>query len=304
MAVFMVVKKVLLSHNVLTVAALVLGVIAGIFNDPTLNSAANVISDTTISLMKLISVPLLFLSIVSSSAHFTNFDQVRNLGLKIFKYTILTTLIAALVAEALYAVFSPILLKGSVGQAGELPGTAYGFFDTLLNMVPDNLAGVFLENNVMAAVVIAVALAIAILGIKPREKEVVFSFFVGMLNAIMRIVHIGLRFLPFAVWAFVTILTTEVMNNETESLFNAIGGLTITVIAANLIQGFIILPALLRLKKINPMHLFINVKEALMVAFFTRSSMATLPITMEHAIKNAQDLRRRGAIEFSFVHYY
>ncbi|HXW53957.1 MAG TPA: dicarboxylate/amino acid:cation symporter [Myxococcota bacterium] len=283
----MVVKKVLLSHNTLTLIAVALGVASGMFNDAALNGAADVISDTTISLMKLIAVPLLFLSIVSSSAHFTDFEQIKTLGLRIFKYTILTTLIAALVAEALYLIFSPSLLRGSVGKTAQLPETAYGFFDTLLNMVPDNLAGVFLENNVMAAVVIAVALAIAILGIKPREREVVFSFFVGMLNAIMRIVHVGLRFLPLAVWAFVSILTRQVMNNETESL-NAIGGLTITVIAANLIQGLVVLPALLRFKGIGPIDLFIKVKEALLVAFFTRSSMATLPVTLDHAIKDAK----------------
>src|SRR5579871_3588458 len=286
-AVFMLKKKILLSHNALTLVAMALGIATGIFNDPMLNSAASVVSDVTIRLMKLVSVPLLFLSIVSSAAHFTNFDQIKKLGKKIATYTILTTVIAALVAEALYLIFSPTLLKGSVGRASELPGTSYGFFDTLLNMVPDNLAGVFLDNNVMAAVVIAVVLAIAILGIKPREQEVVFSFFVGMLNAIMGIVHVALRLLPCAVWAFVAILTKQVINNETESL-NAIGGLTLTVIAANLIQGLIVLPALLRFKGINPIALFMNVKEALLVAFFTRSSMATLPVTLDHAIKDAK----------------
>lgn len=280
-------RKFWFSHNMLTIFALMLGVIAGFIDSPLVNAATLTISDITVRLMKLIAVPLLFLSIVSSAAHFSNFEQIKKIGTNIVKYTLFTTVLAALIAEALYLIFSPWLLKGTIAKVEELPASSYDLFDTLLTMIPDNLAGIFLENNVIAVVVIAIILAIAILGIKEREKEVVFSFFVGLLSALMRIVHVGLRFIPVAVFAFVAILTKQILGNETESL-NAIGGLTVTVIAANLIQGFIVLPLLLRFKKINPLTLFLNVKEALILGFFTRSSMAALPVTLDHAIKDAK----------------
>lgn len=280
-------KNVLFSHNTLTIVALLLGIASGLFNHQGMLSLANVISDITVRLMKLVAVPLLFLSIVSSAAHFANFEEIKGLGKKIVKYTLMTTFMAALVAEALYLLFSTYLLSSKVDGQPVIATKNGNFFETLLNMLPDNLLKAFLDNNVIAVVAIAITLAIAILGIRPKEKEVVFTFFTGLLGALMRIVRVGLRFIPIAVWAFVTILTSQIASDDTGSL-NAITGLTITVIAANLIQGLIIIPLLLRFKGINPVKLFTSVKEALLMAFFTRSSLATLPLTLDHAIKDAR----------------
>jgi Na+/H+-dicarboxylate symporter len=115
---------------------------------------------------------------------------------------------------------------------------------------------------------------------------VVFAFFSGLLDALMTIVHKGLKLLPIAVWAFVTILMRQVLSEESQSL-NAVGGFMLTVVSANLIQGLIVLPLLLLIKGVRPWELFFNMKEALVMAFFTRSSSATLPVTLDHAVKNA-----------------
>lgn len=278
----------LFSHNALTIMALILGIGSGLLHQDGLIAVATTISDITVRLMKLVAVPLLFLSIVSSASHFANFDQIKGLGFRIIKYTIMTTVMAALVAEGLYLLFSPYLLKSHIeGQAQAVAAKTGGFFETLLKMLPDNLFKAFLDNNVIAVVAIAITLAIAILGIKQKEREVVFSFFSGLLSALMRIVHVGLRFVPVAVWAFVTILVNQIAHDDAGSI-NAITGLTLTVIAANLIQGIIVLPLLLKFKGISPIKLFTAVKEALLIAFFTRSSMAALPVTLEHAIKDAR----------------
>lgn len=283
----MVFRRVLLSHNALTVIALGAGIVCGLLNHASITSVAEVVSTITIKLMKFIALPLLFLSVVSSAAHFSNFSQIKRLGTKIFKYTILTTLFATLLAEALYWIVAPYLLSTQVDAARETLGTPRGFFDTLMQMIPDNIVAVFLENNVIAVVVMAIFLALSILTLNQRERESVFTFFSGLLNALMRIVRVGIRAIPLSVWAFVTMLTQKVSANETDSL-TAIGALTLTVIAANLIQGTITLPLLLKYKGISPRTLFLQVKEALLVAFFTRSSMATLPVTMEKAIDEAK----------------
>jgi Na+/H+-dicarboxylate symporter len=274
-----------LSHNALTIYAVLLGIAFGYLNHEAVNSLAVIISDIAIRLMKLVAMPLLFLSLVSSASHFNSFGEVKVLGIKIVKYTLLTTFIAALVAEALYLVFSPNFLGAKAYPHDRPPGIDQGFLNTILNMFPDNVMGAFLDNNVLAVVLMAILLAVALLNVK--EKDIVFSFFGGLLHAIMKIVSVGLRFLPVAVWAFVTILVKQIVTEKTDS-FSAISGLTITVIAANIIQGIIVLPLLLRLKGINPKILFSHVKEALIVAFFTRSSMATLPVTLDRAINHAR----------------
>lgn len=274
-------------QNILTIIALLAGIATAWLNHDLLNSWADITADISVRLMKLMAVPLLFLSVVSSASHFRNLNEIKALGSKILKYTILTTFLAALVAEGLYLLFSPMLLGSNAnGSVLDAPPSA-GFLQTFLAMIPDNVIGAFLENNVLAIVIMAIMLALALLSIKPREQEVVFAFFSGLLNAIMKIVQVGLKFIPLAVWAFVCILTRQILGKDTDSL-NAIGGLTLTVIAANIIQGLIILPLLLRAKKINPWQLFGQVKQALIVAFFTRSSMATLPVTLEYSIRDAK----------------
>jgi Na+/H+-dicarboxylate symporter len=280
-------KKLLFSHNSLTVIALIIGVITGLLNNDALLNIAETVSEITIKLMKFIALPLLFLSVVTSAAHFASFHQIKKLGVRIFKYTLFTTFIAAFVAEGLFWLVAPRLLSSSLDSVGQSPGQPRGFFSSLLDMIPDNIVGVFLENNVIAVVIMAIVLAIALLSINGQERNHVFNFFNGLLTALMRIVRVGLRAIPISVWAFVTILTDKILSDHTNSL-NALGGLTITVITANLIQGLVILPLLLRYKGISPRVLMRQVKEALLVAFFTRSSMATLPITLEKAIDEAK----------------
>lgn len=278
-------KKIWLSSNALTIYAVLLGIAFGYINHEASNNVASIIADIAVRLMKLIAMPLLFLSLVTSTSHFSNFNDVKILGVSIVKYTLLTTFIATLVAEAVYLMVSPSLL-GAKAYIHERPsGIDKGFLATILNMFPDNLVGAFLDNNVLAVVLMAIVLALALLHVK--EKDIVFDFFMGLLNAIMKIVKIGLQFLPLAVWAFVTLLVKQMITEEKDS-FNAISGLTLSVIAANIIQGVIILPLLLHIKGINPRRLFINVKEALILAFFTRSSMATLPVTLDRSINHAR----------------
>lgn len=284
-------KNFIPSHNWLTIIAMGLGVFTSWLDIGFLNNAADMTAEVAVRIMKLVAVPLLFLSIVSSAGHFRHLDEIKILGKKIVKYTVLTTALAAVVAEVLYLTLAQWLFGGqkTIFQApstgNERPG---GFFNALFDMIPDNIFKAFMENNVLAIVIIAIALALGLLSIKKvREKEVVFSFFSGLLNALMSIVQKGLKLLPLAVWAFVAILARQILRDETDSL-NAIGSLTITVISANLIQGLIVLPLLLYLKGINPWVLFTKVKEALILAFFTRSSTAALPITLEHAIRDAK----------------
>lgn len=280
-------RKKLLSHNSLTLLAFVLGVLSGVIDISGLLQAAHVVSDITIKLMKFIALPLLFLSVVSSAAHFKNLEEIKKLGVQIFKYTLFTTVLATLVAEGFYLIVSPFLLGAHVNPVGGISSQSKGFFEMLLTMVPDNFIGIFLHSNVIAVVVVAILLSTAILTVKDREREVIFTLFTGLLAAVMKVVRIGIRLIPLSVWAFVTILTQEVLNNETSSL-NAIGGLTLTVIGANIVQGLIVLPLLLKYKGISPIKLFRQVKEALIIAFFTRSSMATLPVTLEKSINEAK----------------
>lgn len=279
-------KRILFSQNTQTIIALILGVICGLLNNSLIDSSADLVAEIAIRLMKLIAVPLLFLSIICSASHFKNLQGLKDLGLKVAKYTFLTTFIAALVAQLIYWLASPYLLQGSlIPEVLEIEQPR--LINALLNMIPDNFLKAFLENNVLGLVIIAVFSALAFLTLPEKEKDAVFCLFSGLLNALMKIVHVGLKFLPLAVWAFVALLTKQI-TAEDQSSFNAVGALIITVFAANLVQGLVVLPLLLKLKGHRPWLLAKQVREALALAFFTRSSTAALPVTLDHAINDAK----------------
>lgn len=279
--------KRILSQNTLSLIAFSLGILTGLLSNPQILNAAQIVGDVSIKLMKLIAVPLLFLSIVASAGHFRDSKHLQRLGGKIFKYTLFTTFLATMVAELLYWVVAPHVLGSSLPETATAISGPRGLRETIIDLIPSSIVEMFLENNVIAVVVTAIILAIGILTVQQRERDLVFGVFAGLLNAAMNIVRVGLKILPISVWAFVTMLTEKIVNNQTESL-NAVGGLTLTVITANLVQGLIILPLLLRYKGINPRTLFMQMKEALFIGFFTRSSMATIPITLERAIDHAK----------------
>lgn len=279
-------KNRLLSHNMQTIYGVILGAIVGFFAIEPMIGIADVISEIAVKLMKLIATPLLFLSIVSSAAHFKNFNDIKQLGLKIVKYTLFTTFMAAFLAEGLFHIFKGRLLSESLMPKEFSSEHSVSFFSTLLDMIPSNFIEAFLSNNVMAVVLMAIALALAILSLKQEEKEQVFGFFVGLLNAIMKMVHIGLKLIPLMVFGFVTKLFAQ-MNHGEEGTLGAVGMLTVTVVLANLLQGLVFLPIFLKYHGISPFSLLKSVKEALILAFFTRSSAATLPVTLDLAIKKA-----------------
>ena len=282
-------RKKLLPTNFLTIITIIIGIFTGYLNSDNINIITDIIAEISVKIMKFAALPLLFLSIISSASHFKNIDQIRNLGYKIITYTVLTTLIAAIVADILFWVSSSYTLTQALPSIdANLTDHKKGFLVTIMDMIPDNIVKMFLENNVIATVLVAIMIALSLLSIdKEEKKEAVFNFFTGLLAALMKIVHVLIKFIPISVFAFVSILVRQVTSDTSDSL-NAIVGLVITVIIANLIQGLIILPLFLLYKKISPLVLFKAVKEALLLAFFTRSSTATLPLSLDVAINKAK----------------
>jgi len=92
--------------------------------------------------------------------------------------------------------------------------------------------------------------------------------------------------MPFGVWAFVCIFIRDMRSNATGVDIKDLSLYVLCIVIANIIQGFIVLPLLLKSKGISPVRNFKGVAKALMIAFFSKSSTTALPVTMETAEKN------------------
>lgn len=273
-----------LSPNILFSIAIAGGLIAGYFNIPAINACAEAVSDVFISLLKLVSLPIIFLSIVSTVSGMENIDEIKNLGKRVVKYTLLTTVIAATIALGLYLVIDPVQ-QGYIEPRGvDVPKEQIGYFQHVLKTIPSNIVQPFSENNVIGVLLLALMLSIAILSIPAQKRAVLHSFFSSFYAAIMSLTGWIVRLMPIAIWGFITLFVRDLQ-----------GGLEIKALAlylscvllANFFQALIVLPSLLKSKGVSPWSLAKAMSPALSVAFFTKSSSAALPMAMKCAEERA-----------------
>ena len=263
--------------------ALGIGVVTGLFSSDYASSIAHAVSTVTIKTLQLISLPIVFLSVVSTLSGMESFKKVKNVGLKVFKYTLLTTLIAATIAFVLYLLISP----ATVGtNPSHLSGVEQpGLLNTLLNLYPSNIVQIFTESNVMGIVLVAFALGMSILSLKEEQRKPLHKLFSGLFAAFLKIAGWVIKLLPIGVWAFVT-LFIENLSKGGISQYHSLFYYLIVVVGANLIQGIIVLPALLKIKGFSPIKVFRGMSQAISMAFFSKSSNAALPVTMSNIEEN------------------
>jgi Na+/H+-dicarboxylate symporter len=215
-------------------------------------------------------------------------EQIKNIGTKVLKYTLLTTIVAASVALFVFVLVNPVRapMQSSpeeLAQIGEI--SQNGYLTYLLSAIPSNIVQPFAENSVIGVLFLAMLLSFAILTLPQEKRKVLHGFFSALYAAIMKITTWIVQLMPFAIWAFVTLFVRDLNNGlEVESLAFYL----FCVVAANLIQAFVLLPIFLKAKGVNPIRLAQAMSPALSLAFFSKSSSAALPLAMTCAEKNGK----------------
>src|ERR1700730_10171307 len=97
-----------LSQNQRIGIATLLGLFCGWLNISLVNTVAGTISEVFINLLKLVSLPIIFLSIVSTASGMESIDEIKYLGKKVIRYTLLTTVIAATIALIIFVGIDPV----------------------------------------------------------------------------------------------------------------------------------------------------------------------------------------------------
>ncbi len=263
-----------------------IGLCAGYFNIPLINSFASTVADLFISLLKLVSLPIIFLSIVSTASGMSSMDEVKKMGKKVVKYTLLTTVLSAMVALSLYVIVNPV--RGIIHQmpSVEMTNTAATqptYWTYLADQIPSNFIKPFLENQVISVLFLAILLSMAILALPDENRKPLNTLFSSLYAAVMKLTSWLVQLMPIAVAAFIILF----MRDLKEGLeVKALALYLAVVVMANLIQGLVILPLFLKWKGISPFATARGMFPALSVAFFTKSSAAALPMVMRCAEDN------------------
>lgn len=263
--------------------ALVVGVGLGLLNVPAVNAVMNVVATIFTRLFRLLAVPTIVLAIITTLASLGNGREMGRMFRITLTYTLLTTTAAAAVGLIYYLVIAPGNLPPSVIKAETaMPdGVSLSYTDHLMSVIPDNILQPFLDGNVLALLLICFATGIAISKMPAgRHKDIL----INGLNALQDLLFILIRrliaILPIGIVAFACQMITQVGSGV---MADSLGKYILVIIAGNLTQFFVILPLFLLLRGINPFKALRGMAQAVIMAFFTKSSAATLPVTMECA---------------------
>lgn len=264
--------------------AMVLGICCGVMGQPVIVQMADTVAQLFLRALKLVSLPIIFLSISSTCSGMESLTAFAQLGRRVIKYTLLTTVIAASVALALFIAIDPAS-SAALAVPREAGVEATGnYLNYLIATVPNNIIQPFLEGNVIGVLFIAMAMGITTLTLPDKEKQFLSQLFASLFAVVMNITAAIMRLMPFGVWAFVTLFVRDVAEGlEIQSL----AWYLLCVVLANVLQATIVLPLLLRSKGIAPLKTFKAMFPALQVAFFSKSSSAAMPMAIRCAEEKA-----------------
>ncbi len=266
--------------------ALAIGVGIGLLHIPAVDIVMNYIATIYTRLFRLLAVPTIVLAVITTLA---SLGGGRELG-KIFRisltYTLLTTFTAAALGLGLYILISPgNIPAGAVEaeQAADVPMAEASYADHVMSVVPDNMVRPLLEGNVLALLIICFAVGIAISRMpESRPKEIIVNGLAGVQEILFTLIRWLIAILPIGIVAFAAQLIAEAGAGV---MADSLGKYVAVIISGNLIQMFVVLPIFLLLSRLNPIKTFSGMMPAVLMALFTKSSAATLPVTMENAEK-------------------
>ncbi len=261
--------------------AIIAGIINGIYFTDIGLEVANFLSNIFVRLFKFVSIPIIGVTICVTLAKLGSSELSKSLWKKTLFYTITTTVLAASVAAGLYLLFTPENVIANSETAVTGLADKKNYLDYFLSVIPDNPLSPLVQGNVLSILIIAIAVGIAIRLIPDgSEKEIVIKFISGIQTVLFQIIKWIIAVLPFGIFGFITICVHEFSHGVNQEGIGTYFGI---IIGSNLLQGLVVLPLLLLINKINPIKHIIGMFKALLVAFFSKSSAGTLPITISCA---------------------
>ena len=258
-------------------AAIILGILNGLYPTFFAMAFAEFLSDVFVRLFKFISVPVIGITICLTIATLGSGKTQKNLWKRTLAYTLTTTILAAFVAAVLYYFFTPQNAAATATTATGLE-TTKNYLDYFITVIPDNPLAPFVQGNVLSVLLIAIITGIAVRYIKEEENKQVFIRFLSAVQSVLFfIVKIIIAILPLGIFGFTSVCVKDF---SAGIALNGLGKYFTIIISSNLIQGLIVLPLFLLAKKLNPLKTAKAMSKALAVAFFSKSSAGTLPVTM------------------------
>lgn len=243
-----------------------------------------------LNLLKMLIVPLVTASIIASLQSMRAGRELGRVGLRTLGLYVLTTLVAVLIAVPIVNIVEPGLVDGAPARealalqadtlevaSGVRERASASVFDLILGVVPTNVIMAAGEQKLLSLVFFSVLFGVFLTRVAAPLRDTVSNFWEGVLAVMTGMTGMVMRIAPLGVFG----LTASVVAESGLAAARPLLAFAGCVLAGLLFYVLIALPVLLRvLGRVNPWRLFTAMAPALLSAFATASSAATLPISM------------------------
>ena len=263
--------------NVLNTSQVLGAGVTGFINNYLTNGLFDIIGRIFIASLKLMVVPLVLVSLICGSCALSEGSRVGVLAGKTVLLYLVTTAAAISLALLLAIVIQPGAgMEGIAGDAAFEPQPSPPLSEVLINIFPTNPVDAMAKGNMLQIIVFALLMGYAISRSgKPGQR--IAGFFNDLNDVIMRMVGVLMAFAPYGVFA---LLATKIASLGFDAILQLMKYFMV-VLAALLLHAFGVYSILLKLLSgLNPVQLFKKMRPAMVFAFSTASSAATIPVTL------------------------
>ena len=299
--------------------AIILAIISGYFAGKTAGifgvsfySLFDFIGTLFMNGLKMVIVPLIVSSIITGIASIGGSKGLGRLGGKTILFYMTTSLFAILVGLVLVNLLKPGIVDGipiknilavsdAQVQAAQAKVGSHGassVVDVLLSMLPVNIIKSAADGQMLGLIVFSLLFGFFMTRISEAYAEAQFNFWQGMFEVMMKITELVIRFAPIGVFALIAKVVAgfDTHSNDVVTAVKALSMFSLTVLLGLVVHFFVTLPLMLKLiGRVSPLRHYRAMVPALLTAFSTASSSATLPMTMECVEKNAKVSNRTSS---------
>ena len=286
-------------HSFYLLIFIIIGVIAGLIVGWYWGAAATGVAwlgKLFLNTLSMLVIPLLVSAVITGVTSLGDVRQLGRLSGITISYYLITVAIAVLIGLIMVNIIQPGVGVSTVGlaQPDELLIAAQekGIGDILLSMVAPNLIAAAAETNLLPLILWSVAFGIALASIGDKGKPAA-RFFESLNEGMMLLVSWVMYFAPIGVFGLIAGMFGAAGSAQAFMEKIAAVGLHVVTVLSGLTIHFIILILIMLFVARQPISYFVGMLRAIVTAFATASSTATLPITIQCAKESNIDERAR-----------
>jgi Na+/H+-dicarboxylate symporter len=260
--------------------------------------------------LKMIIVPLVMSSIITGICGIGGTTGLGRLGGKTLLFYMTTSLLAIMTGLLIVNFLNPGLVNGEPAReifgmnpdelmavTDKIEGSSVSdLSDVFLSMIPSNVIAAAAEGKMLGLIFFSLLFGYFITRIDKEKSELLTRFWQGVADVMMAMTNLIMKFAPLGVFGLVAKTIAGIGPDQMDELLVSLGTFTLSVLLALLIHVVITLPLMLAfIARVNPLAMYRAMAPALLTAFSTASSSATLPLTMECVEDNAKVSKRTSS---------